>query len=58
MVIAAAFHHNYFSELLDKKKIIEHGGTNYLHSKKFINKFSLDIKELKKYLKSKKISIR
>jgi len=58
VVIAAAFHHNYFSELINKKKIIYHGGTSYLHSKKFISKFSLDIKELKKYLKSKKISIR
>ena len=58
VVIAAAFHHNYFSELLNKKKIIEHGGTSYLYSKKFINKFSLNIKELKEYLKSKKMNIR
>lgn len=58
VVIAAAFHHNYFSELLNKKKIIEHGSTSYLYSKKFINKFSLNIKELKEYLKSKKMNIR
>ena len=58
VVIAAAFHHNYFSELLNKKKIIEHGSTSYLYSKKFINKFFFNIKELKEYLKSKKMNIR
>ena len=57
-VIAAAFHHNYFSELLKKKEISMGGSTSYLNSENFINNFSLNIKELKKYLKSKNISIR
>ena len=58
VVIAAAFHHNYFSKLLKKKEITTGGSTSYLNSENFINNFSLNIKELKKYLKSKNISIR
>ena len=45
-------------ELLKKKEISMGGSTSYLNSENFINNFSLNIKELKKYLKSKNISIR
>jgi cyclase len=58
VVIAAAFHFNYYKELLNKKKINVHGNTDYLYSGNFNNNFALSIKDLKKYLKSKNISIR
>ena len=58
VVIAAAFHFNYYKELLNKKKINIHGNTDYLYSEKFNTNFTLNIKNLKKYLKSKNIDIR
>ena len=57
-VIASALHFNYYKELLNKKKISVRGSTNFLVNQDFKNIFFIGIKDLKKYLKSKNISIR
>ena len=58
VIIASAFHFNYYKELLNKKKISVRGSTNFLVNQDFKNIFFIGIKDLKKYLKSKNISIR
>ena len=58
VVIASAFHFNYYKELLKKKKISLQGSTNFLIDKNYKNIFFCEIKNLKKYLKLKKINIR
>jgi len=57
-IIASAFHFNYYKELLKKKKISLQGSTNFLIDKNYKNIFFCEIKNLKKYLKLKKINIR
>ena len=56
-ILAAAFHFNYYKELLEKKEIPLQGSTNFLKND-YTGKFSLKISELKKYLIEKKINIR
>ena len=58
VVIASAFHFNYYKELLNKKKILLQGSTNFLVNKDYKNIFFFGVSELKKYLKSKNINIR
>ena len=58
VVIASAFHFNYYKELLKRKKISLQGSTNFLIDKNYKNKFFFEIQELKKFLKSKNINIR
>ena len=57
-IIASAFHFNYYKELLNKKKILLQGSTNFLVNKDYKNIFYFGINDLKKYLKSKNINIR
>ena len=57
-IIASAFHYNYYKELLNKKNISLRGSTNFLVNQDFKNIFFIGIKDLKKYLRSKNISIR
>jgi cyclase len=57
-IIASAFHFNYYKGLLNKKKISLQGSTNFLIDKNYNNIFFCKIKNLKKYLKLKKINIR
>ena len=49
---------SYYKELLNKKKISVRGSTDFLVNQDFKNIFFIGIKDLKKYLKSKNISIR
>lgn len=56
-IIASAFHFNYYKDLYNKKKIEQIGSTNFLNYSERKN-FSMNVKELKKYLVSKKVSIR
>lgn len=56
-VIASAFHFNYYKDLYNKKKIEQIGSTNFLNYSAKKN-FLINIKELKKYLIDKKVSIR
>ena len=56
-ILAAAFHFNYYKELLKKKEIPLQGSTNFLKND-YVGKFSLTISDLKEYLKEKKINIR
>ena len=56
-VIASAFHFNYFKKIYEKKKIEQSGSTNFLNFSEKKN-FSINIKDLKKYLINKKIDIR
>jgi len=58
VIIASAFHFNYYKELLKKKKILLHGSTSFLINKDNKNIFFFGVQELKKYLKSKNINIR
>jgi cyclase len=58
VVVASAFHFNYYKELLNKKEILLQGSTNFLVNKDYKNIFFLGINDLKKYLKSKNINIR
>ena len=58
VIIASAFHFNYYKELLNKKEISLKGSTNFLIDENYKNMFFLGIKDLKKYLESKKINIR
>ena len=58
LVIASAFHFNYYKALLNRKEIPMQGSTDFLKNKNYNNKFFFGIKDLKKYLKSKKINIR
>ena len=58
IIIASAFHFNYYKELIDCKKIPLQGSTDFLTSRNYNNKFFFSIKDLKKYLKSKNIKIR
>ena len=58
LVIASAFHFNYYKELLNSKEIPVQGSTDFLRNKNYNNKFFFGIKDLKKYLKSKNINIR
>jgi len=57
-IIASSFHFNYYKELLKKKEISLKGSTSFLVNKNFNNMFFFGIGDLKKYLKSKNISIR
>jgi|TARA_B110000881_G_C18565787_1_gene512554 cyclase len=57
VIIASAFHFNYYKELLDKKEIPLTGSTNFLKDKN-THAISFEIKKLKEYLKSKKIEVR
>ena len=57
-IIASAFHFNYYKELLKKRKILLQGSTNFLIDKNYKNMFFCGVKDLKKYLKIKKINIR
>jgi len=56
-VVASAFHFNYYKELLDKKDIHLTGSTNFLKNNNN-HPILFGIKNLKEYLKSKKIEIR
>ena len=58
VVIASAFHFNYYKELLKRKEISLQGSTNFLIDKDYKKMFFFEIQELKKYLKSKNINIR
>ena len=58
VVIASAFHFNYYKELLKRKEISLQGSTNFLIDKDYKKMFFFEIPELKKYLKSKNINIR
>ena len=58
VVVASAFHFNYYKELLNKKEILLQGSTNFLVNKDYKNIFFFGINDLKKYLKSKNINIR
>ena len=57
-IIASAFHFNYYKELLAKKEISLQGSTNFLIDKNYKNIFFCGVKDLKKYLKVKRINIR
>jgi cyclase len=58
VVIASAFHFNYYKKLLNNKKIPIQGSTNFLLNRDYKNTSFFGIKGLKKYLKSKNINIR
>ena len=58
VVVASAFHFNYYKELLIKKEILLQGSTSFLVNKDKKNIFFFGIQDLKKYLKSKNINIR
>jgi len=58
VIIASAFHFNYYKELLKKKDISLQGSTNFLMNRDYKNLFSFGIQELKKYLKTKNINVR
>ena len=58
VIIASAFHFNYYKELLKKKKILLDGASSFLVNKDKKNIFFFGVQELKKYLKSKNINIR
>ena len=58
VIIASAFHFNYYKELLKKKDISLQGSTNFLMNKDYKNLFFFGIQELKKYLKTKNINVR
>ena len=57
VIIASAFHFNYYKELLDKKEIPLTGSTNFLKDKN-THSISFKIKRLKEYLRLKNIEIR
>ena len=57
VIIASAFHFNYYKELLDKKEIPLTGSTNFLKDKNTYS-ISFKIKKLKEYLKLKDIEVR
>ena len=57
VIIASAFHFNYYKELLDKKEIPLTGSTNFLKDKN-THSISFKIKKLKEYLKLKDIEVR
>ena len=58
VIIASAFHFNYYKKLLQKKEILHQGSTRHLTDRNFKNKFSFGIKDLKIYLKSKNVETR
>ena len=58
VIIASAFHFNYYKKLLPKKEILHQGSTTFLSDKNYKNKFYFGIKDLKTYLKSKNIDTR
>jgi|TARA_B100001142_G_C14338767_1_gene656962 cyclase len=57
VIIASAFHFNYYKKLLDKKEIPLSGSTNFLKDRNS-SSIPFDIKKLKEYLKLKKIEVR
>jgi len=57
VIIASAFHFNYYKELLDKKDIPLKGSTNFLKNNSN-HSILFGIKKLKEFLRSKKIKIR